>query len=374
MATPHLTYRAKDTETANPLLRTVDDADDGQGGSGHLLILRRGSAWSNKTLVVPPDKEYYSCAVAYAQTSDYIGATPNPTSLTSIATDCAGAWAALDETAWHEGHKPAFQYTSRGCSPWRMRIAPSNTDILTERQYVECGGTRELLHFNCRAIPSQIGTATGQSLSAYLRFWNPSYIYAQVDRDQWLDYEDAAYNYATRNSKPICKGEAFAQGPHNCDRCWFAFFEDNAELTPSAILDTNAAYRDFVGFANQGKGNNNTYGEQVSVLRYDPWNAHHYSAAPSNVLMTQRTGIYAQGTSSANFTTAAYSADHQITGTQLTNLLKSIRKTGGAWMAIGFRPASHSDNNLYFVNGTTMTVYFSRVELVIKATGAKANT
>ena len=337
MATPHLTYRAKDTETANPLLRTVDDADDGQGGSGHLLILRRGSAWSNKTLVVPPDKEYYSCAVAYAQTSDYIGATPNPTSLTSIATDCAGAWAALDETAWHEGHKPAFQYTSRGCSPWRMRIAPSNTDILTERQYVECGGTRELLHFNCRAIPSQIGTATGQSLSAYLRFWNPSYIYAQVDRDQWADYENAAYSNGTKMN-PICKGEAFAQGPHNCDRCWFAFFEDNAELTPSAILDTNAAYRDFVGFANQGKGNNNTYGEQVSVLRYDPWNAHHYSAAPSNVLMTQRTGIYAQGTSSANFTTAALAHFHLPPATVKVARSRPITSAAGASLMVTFQP------------------------------------
>jgi len=372
MATPHLTFRTKDTETTNPLLRTVDGADDGSGTSGHLLIVSRASTWTSKTLVVPPDDEYYACAVAYAQSNDYASATPNTPSLAAVAAECAGAWAALGPTSWHEGHKPACQYTARGWTPWRMRIAPANATIATERPYVECGGTRQLLHFNCRAIPAAISAASGQTLSAYLRFWNPSYIDAQVERDQWPDYEDAAHSDDTR-LKPICTGSAFSHGPHNCDRCRYAFFADKNDISPDAILDSDAAYRDFVGFANQGKGNSNTYGERVSVLRYDPWNAHHYSAASSNVLQAQRTGIYAQGTTSADFTAAAYYADHQIAGIQLTNLLKSIRDTGGAWMAIGFHTASHSDNNIYFVNGTTMTVYFSRVDIVLKVTGAVAN-
>jgi hypothetical protein len=241
---------------------------------------------------------------------------------------------------------------------------------------VECGGARQNLHFNCRAIPAQIGSAA-QSFGAYLRFWNPSYIYAQADADQWLDYENAAYSDAQRLLKPICQGHAFAFAPNACDRCWYTINADGDERSPDAILDADAGHCDFHGFANQGRGNSNSSGETVFVLRYDPWNAHHYSNA-SNVLIYQRTGFYAQGSSSNDFTTAAYYADHQIAGTQLSNLMKSVRDTGGAWLQVGFRPRSiHAQdiNGVPFVpiNGTTMTVYFSRVELVFKATGGAAN-
>lgn len=378
MATPHLSYRDKDTslgESVNPLLRTVDDSDDGSGATGHLLIVRRGSAWSNKTFVVPPDEEYYACAVAYAIASD----PDNPGYSDSpllIANQCASEWAALDETAWHSGHKPAFQYNTRGVPPWYMRNAPSSTTLYNTRSYVECGGTRQNLHFNCRAIPANIGTTT-QTFGAYLRFWNPSYIHANVDMDQWPDYEQAAYADSQRITKTICQARAYTMSVNTFDRCWYVFDADGDEKAPDAITDSNAGYCDFYGFANQGRGNLNLNGEMVFVLRYDPWNAHHYANATS-LLMYQRTGFYAQGTTMNNFTTAAYYADHQITGTQLAALMKSVRDTGGAWLQIGFRPQSiHAQNingtSFTPATGSTATVYFSRVELVFKITGSAAN-
>ena len=372
MATPHLTYRAKDEETTNPLLRTVDS-----NGKGHLLIIRRASAWSNKELVVTPDAEYYSCAVVHGKSSQYLNQLPYSDSV-ALTNAHEAAWTALDETAWKEGHKPSFNYVARGFGPWYVRTCASSVTESTASQIMEYGGSRQNLHFNCRAIPWMIGTATGQTLDAYLRFWNPSSVGCGFQQElgrNWFDYEEARGSTSESTLQPINSGVAEISRAYStiANRAFYVFNEEGGKA-PNEFASESPNSCNFYGFANEGKKDQTN----CWVLRYDPWNIHHYSSASATVQANVHTAIYALGTygNSNNFSSSPYYADHKITGTQLDRLKKCIRDTGGAWMQIGFRPfvvcanaSSGQTLNLY----ATCMAYFSRVELVFKATGAAAN-
>lgn len=372
MATPHLRYRARDTalsETVNPLLRSEDPTY-----GNHLLIITRKTAWSNKEFIVTPEREFYSCAVVNGLSSNYTADLPFDESAT-LCNDHEAAWNGLAADAWHEGHKPALHYVARGFCPWHVRTASSSLTTSDAERYMESGGTRQLVRFNCHAVPTHFGiTGTGYSFDAYLRFWNPSAVacgFNQRIGSGWYDYEDARASTAESATKPLNWGKATASFPFsgNANRAFYAFL-DQMEA-PNHIFSASPNSCDFYGFANEGKKDETS----CYVLRYDPWNIHHYSATPASVQQEIKTAIYAQGThgSPSTFSSSPYYADHKITGTQLDNLKKCIRDNGGAWMMIGFRPFAFcaSGYTTTINKYVTLTAYFSRVDLVLRITGIK---
>ncbi len=377
MATPHLKYRAKDAsldEDVNPLLRS-DEA------TPHLLIINRASAWSNKTFVVPPDNEHYACAVDYGISSLYNSDYPYSDSVT-MCNRHEATWNGMDDTSWKNGHKPVFQYYARGFGPWWVRIAPSNADPNTCIKILEYGGTREQLHFNCRSVPTFFGAFdSNASFRAYLRLWNPSILACRgmsggYPASDWPDYEDALYSESVVNGMRFpCRGQTKGTGTWKSERLWYSFFDSIENLGPNALFANSAQNIDLLNKANEG----NSGGGNVVALRYDPWNIHHYSSAPTTMQRCVAVGIYAKGTYYATvnptgFSTASYYCDCEITGTQLDRLRKSIRDTGGAWMQVGFRPTVISTSpgtDPTLVAGYTETCYVARIDLVLVISGSR---
>ena len=345
MATPHLCSESATKTTDRRIICSPS----------HLLIIRRATAWSNKELVVTPKEEAFCHAVTFSDASSYGSGTGSDvvSDGNAMANNYRAVWATRQLANWFSGHRPLFNYYTRGWGPWAIRTI--NLDTSRGPRIYEAGGSRLLLKFGFKAFPA--GTFT--SCKIYLRLWNPSFMYTTPTE---FGGTSIIYSYAPN----------FAYG--NSADCCFHF--DNEPCPPSQFQADGYGSFALPTYANEGKGASTGDGTLQFANLYDMWGTHLTNAASSTGWRYQRTAIYIRGKTNTGGTrdNSQYYYDYELTGTARERLVQCIKK-GDVYMTVGFNIGNAlSDSPSRGVHAqSTVTSYISRFEIVIRATGNKLN-
>ena len=349
MATPHLTS-SQPPNTSGTRNRKLNAC------SGHLLIVKKTTTWTNKVFVITPIEEYFTMAAVYAYASSYN--TGYGSSVVSdadaLATQFINHWNTKTGTnAWTSGYKPLFAYYSRGWGPWAIR-SKSDINLTNGPQIWEYGGSRRLLRFKTHALP--VGNLS--SFNAYLRFWNPSWcLMTALDMGGTVHCPNISHN----NSGVV------------------RFHFDNGVMPPTQMNAENYGEANFPVFANEGKGASGTSAPNGSLQFgsvYDVYGSHLDTASPSDYFYQQKTAIYMKGHTSTGgeISTDPYYYDFEITGNALKRL-KECLPNGDIYMIAGAVPTNGltASSTVGIAGNSTIMMYCSRIELIFKCSGGRIN-
>lgn len=340
MATPHL--RKTDLGSGSGAARYPLICDD-----DHLLIIQRGgNAWTDKTLIATPDKEYFFNAVTYGEesgTNYLLDLGQNNADAQALQGRLRGIRDANTTTAesWTEGRRALFAYWSRGFPAYRLKLNANETiNTQAVMKTMELGTSFRCLRFNFHAFP--IGSCS--SFRAFWRVWNPSCVLRYFD-GMW---ETLAYTSLHDGAGVM--------------RYNFA-----AEMKPPKY-HTASGYgtANVVGAANHGEANESFH---AYLSSYRPWIAASDSANAIAAYDAYKT--YAQTDYSP------YYADIEITGDGLNSLKAAVKAAalgggdGRIYAHLGFATTDAQSATASGQYGqkprSVFLLYVSRVELKIVA-------
>lgn len=330
MATPHLTSASAATASARHL----------NGTGTHLLVVRKMSDWTNKTLVVTPSETKYANAVAYGDTSYYNSTGGGLKSDGQTIVNLVNAkWNAMTGTgSWQDGKRNMFAYYARKGGPYRFVNLPrSNLD-----RGLECGASRIRLKFSCRHIP--LGMAS--SVKAYLRLWCPSW--GICDYSVGTDIISASnFNYSEEHKV----------------RCQIG----DSGMTPASI--SGAGTFSILNYANEGRISGSSWsdpGTQCDAVELDCWDRQD-SLVTSPYYLAR---VYLKQGGAVG----EYYSDMELSASSHAALKSQIKATGDVYVGMGADIVNgFANDNVSLTLNATKTLCVQRVELVFKLSMNKFN-
>lgn len=334
MASPHLA-RAN----AKPVhLRALDF------GGRHLLVMRQGAALSDAERVAVPVEERYVACAAWGEASswDKRAASLVSADAEAVAAALRGRVGALSSADWRDGHKCLCSYFARSGCPGRVKHDPATVTERMQQRYLDFGATRHLLTFDLRSLPRR----KFSSCRVFLRFHNPSWLV-------WADGTALGFSEAHNGSSDVL----------------YRFLPGDGEAAPSALGQGATAAFALCSFANKGalstKGENVGYGD-YDVFALDPGGP--LSTTPA-VLNRIHVCYY--------YDKAEWSADREVTDAGALAELDAACEAGryvrllyGGRICNGIASSLGTEG---MAQGGTSTAYATRVELVLRLSGAAWN-